>query len=106
MRQYQPITQNLDIAEIETSLASVVSRVAGNDARVVVEKHGEPVAAIISIEDLRRFAQLEAARERDFAVFDRIEAAFADVPVSEVEAEADRAIARVRADARAGSTNE
>ncbi|MFT4037531.1 MAG: type II toxin-antitoxin system prevent-host-death family antitoxin [Thermomicrobiales bacterium] len=106
MRQYEPITQNMDIAEIESSLANVVSRVTGNDARVVVEKHGQPVAAIISIEDLRRYAQLEAARKNDFAVFDHIEAAFSDVPASEVEEAVDRALANVRASTRGGSSHE
>lgn len=99
MRQYKSLMQNLDTADIEESLASVVTRASGNVARVVVEQHGKPVAAIISIEDWQRFARLEAEREKQFAVFDRIEAAFADVPAEEIEAAADRAIAKVRANA-------
>jgi prevent-host-death family protein len=106
MRQYKPVTQNMDIAEIEDSLASVVNRVSGNDARIVVEKHGKPVAAIISIDDMRRFARLEETHKDEFAVFDRIEAAFAEVPTEEIEAAADQAIAKVRANARAGNARE
>lgn len=105
MRDYKPVTQTMDIGEIEDSLATVVTSVSRNDARVVVERHGQPVAAIISIEDLRRFAELQKAKEDELAVFDRIEAAFADVPAEEIEAAADRAIARVRASARAGSAD-
>ncbi len=103
MRQYKSVMQNLDTADIEDSLASVVTRVSGNDARVVVEQHGKPVAAIISIEDLRRFAELEKEREDPWAVLDLARAAFADVPDEEIEAEFDRVIAEVRAQARAGT---
>lgn len=103
MRQYKSVMQNLDTADIEDSLASVVTRVSGNDARVVVEQHGKPVAAIISIEDLRRFAELEKASEDPWAVVDLVQATFADVPIEEHQAEVDRVIAEIRAQARAGA---
>lgn len=106
MRQYKPVTQNMDIAEVEDSLASVVTRVSQNDARVVVVKHGEPVAAIISIEDLRRFAEMEMADRDPWAVIDRVQAAFADVPIEEHEAEIDRVIAEIRAEARAEAAHD
>ncbi|MFN8678240.1 MAG: type II toxin-antitoxin system Phd/YefM family antitoxin [Thermomicrobiales bacterium] len=103
MRQYKSDLQDLDTVDIGDSLASVVTRVAGNDARVVIEQHGKPVAAIISIEDWRRFTRLEAEREKRFAVLDEARAAFAGVPAEEVEAEFDRALAEVRAKARTGA---
>lgn len=106
MRQYTSDLQNPDIVDIEDSLASVVTRVAGNDTRVVVEQHGKPVAAIISIEDWQRFARLEAEREKRFAVLDEARAAFAGVPPEEIEAEFDRALAEVRAKARTGAARD
>ena len=104
MRQYKPTTQNMDIAEIEDSLATVVSRVAQDDARVVVERHGEPVAAIISIDDLRRLSALEQSEEDPWAVIDLAQVVFADVPLEEHEAQVSRVIAEVRAEARAGTS--
>ena len=104
-RQYKTVLQNLDTVDIEDSLASVVTRVSGNEARVVVEQHGKPVAAIISIEDLRRFAELEKASEDPWAIVDLVQAAFADVPIEEHEAEVDRVIAEICAEARAGAAH-
>jgi prevent-host-death family protein len=108
MRDYQPepVTQILDLADFDEALTSVVAQVSRREARVLVEEHGEPVAVIISIDDMRRFSRLEDSNKERFAVFDRIEAAFADVPIDEIETEADRAIAAVRANARAGAANE
>lgn len=108
MRDYQPEpeTQILDLADFDEALTSVVAQVSRHETRVLVKEHGEPVAAIISIDDMRRFARLEENIKDKFAVFDRIEAAFADVPAEEIEAAADRAIAKVRADARARADRE
>lgn len=108
MRDYQPepVIQILDLADFDESLTSVVAQVSRREARVLVEEHGKPVAAIVSIDDMRRFSRLEENSREKFAVFDRIEAAFADVPVDEIEAEADRAIAAVRTNARAEAANE
>jgi hypothetical protein len=52
-------------------------------------------------EDTRQTAGLVVSQEDPWAVIDRVQAAFADVPVEEIEAEFDRAIAEIRAEARA-----
>lgn len=49
----------------------------------------------------RQPAEPGASQEDPWAVIDRIQAAFADVPIEEIEAEFDRAIAEIRAEARA-----
>jgi len=54
---------------------------------VLVEKSGIPVAAIISAEDFKRLARLEAERNRDFAILDEMREAFKDVPLEEIERE-------------------
>lgn len=108
MRDYhlEPITQSLDLADFDEALTSVVEQVSRQETRVLVEEHGEPVAAIISIEDLRRFAELEKAAGDPWAVIDLVQAAFADVPIEEHEAEVDRVIAEVRAEARVGAARD
>jgi prevent-host-death family protein len=98
-----PMTQTMKISVVKKNLSSVVNEVYRKETRVLVEKSGIPVAAIISAEDLRRFSQLEREREERFAVIDRVREAFADVSPEEIEAETDRIIARNRAAARAAA---
>jgi hypothetical protein len=68
---------------------------------VLVEKSGIPVAAIISAEDFKRLALLEAERNNDFAILDEMREAFKDVPGEEIEREVARAINQVRKENRA-----
>ncbi len=96
MREQEPMTQTMKISDVKNALSSVVNKVYRNETRVLVEKSGIPVAAIISADDLKRFAQLEREREQRFAVIDRAREAFAGVPAEEIEAETDRIIARNR----------
>jgi prevent-host-death family protein len=97
MREQEVMTQTMKISDVKNTLSSLVTKVYRNETRVLVEKSGIPVAAIISAEDLKRFAQLEQEREQRFAVIDRVREACADVPAEEIEAETDRIIARNRA---------
>lgn len=89
-------TRSLNISVVKNTLSQVVNDVYRTDARVLVEKSGIPVAAIISADDLARFARLEQERDERFAVIDRARAAFADVPADEIEQATDRIIARDR----------
>ncbi len=100
MRQ-QPATETMKISEVRGQLNTLVNRVYRKETRVLVEKSGIPVAAIVSTEDLKRLDQLDAEREADFAVVDELREAFKDVPPEELEREAERAIAEVRAEMRA-----
>ncbi len=65
-----------------------------------MEKSGIPIAAIISIKDLKRLALMEMERERDFAILHEIGGAFADIPSEELESEVSRALTAVRHKAR------
>lgn len=96
MAEPKPAMETLTISDVETRLSSLVGRISRNETRVLVEQSGQPVAAIISIEDLQRFAQLEREREERFAVIDRMREAFKDVPPEEIEREAERSVAEAR----------
>jgi prevent-host-death family protein len=50
---------NIGIAEIRNNLADALNRAAYAGERVVLERRGKPVAAIVSIEDLELLEQLE-----------------------------------------------
>ena len=97
MREQQPMTHTMKISDVKNTLSKLVNAVYRKETRVLVEKSGIPVAAIIAADDLERFVRLEREREERFAVIDRVRDAFKDVPAEEIEAETDRIIARNRA---------
>ena len=60
---------NLAIAKIRSNLADALNRVVYGGERVILERRGKPIAAIISLEDL---ALLEAVEdEQDVAAAKR-----------------------------------
>lgn len=96
MRVQTPMTQTMKISDVKNTLSSLVNQVYRKQTRVLVEKSGIPVAAIISADDLARFAQLEREREERFVVIDRMREAFQEVPAEEIEREAERSVAAAR----------
>ena len=99
-------TKIIKISALKNSLSRVVNAVSNDESRMLVEKNGVPVAAIVSVSDLRRLVHYERisrepADEDPFAVIDRAREAFKDVPPEEIEQETDRIIARIRAENRA-----
>jgi len=93
-------TRTINASEARQQWSSLLKQVHQSQDRVIVERSGVPIAAIISAADLERLIRLEAERDRDFAVVDLMRAAFEDVPFEEIEREAAKAIAEVRADKR------
>ena len=51
--------EDISIAELRARLGDLVSRVSYNHDRVVITRHGKPVAAIISASDMEKFQELE-----------------------------------------------
>lgn len=104
MRDQCPQTQTMKISDVKNRLSSLVNEVYRHETRVLVEKSGIPVAAIVSADDLKRLSQLKQDRDALFAAIDRMREAFKDVPPEEIERETDRIIARNRAAARSAET--
>lgn len=100
MREAEPMIQTMRVTDAREHWSEVVSAVFRRQKRVVLEKAGIPVAALVSTEDLERLRRYDAERATDFAVLDRIAAAFADVPDDELEREVTKAVAEARADLR------
>ncbi len=90
MGERQPVTETMKISEVRGQLNTLVNRVYRKETRVLVEKSGIPVAAIVSTDDLRRLGQLDAERADRFGVIDKMRQAFAGVPDEEIERETDR----------------
>ena len=94
------MTQTLKASDVRSNWSQLLNKVFRNQTRVIVEKSGIPIAAVISAEDLARFIQLEEQRKERFKILDRMRDAFKDVPVEEVEREVSKAIKEVRAERR------
>ncbi len=92
-----PKTKTMKASEARQQFSQVINQVFREETRVIVEKNGIPVAAIISARDLEFFEYMEALRTEHFKVLDDTRAAFADIPDEELEREINRAIAEVRA---------
>lgn len=50
---------NISITKVRNNLATAVNRAAYAGERVVLERRGKPVAAIVSVDDLKLLERLE-----------------------------------------------
>ncbi len=97
----RPKTEVMKASDVRQHFSSVVNRVANEDARIIVEKNGAPVVAIVSATDLRRLEAFDARLAERRRLVERMRAPFHDVPSEEIEREAERAWAEVRAEMQA-----
>lgn len=104
MAATSPITDTMKMTDAKQQFSQVVNTVFLTRRRVLVEKGGIPVAAIVSTTDLERLNRLDAEWNQGFEIIDEIGAAFADVPAEAVEQETARALAEVRAEMQAEET--
>lgn len=96
MLEQSTTTRTIDISEVRKALSDLVDEVGHGKTRILIEKSGSPVAALISVADLDRLQALDRTREEHFKAIERFSQAFADVPVEEAEAEIARIIAEFR----------
>ncbi|MDQ3696295.1 MAG: type II toxin-antitoxin system Phd/YefM family antitoxin [Chloroflexota bacterium] len=104
MRQQQPTTQTMKISEVKRRFSALVNDVYREETRVLIEKSGIPVAALVSPADLDRLVRFDREREereRDFAIIDEMRESFKDVPPEEIERESIRIVAELRAEKEA-----
>jgi prevent-host-death family protein len=90
------MAQTINASTARQEWSKIINKVFREEARIVVEKSGIPVAAIISAEDLKRLDQLEKERADHFRILDEVKAAFRDISGVEIENQADQALTRVR----------
>jgi prevent-host-death family protein len=83
----------MKISEVKNSLSSLVNKVYRKETRILIEKSGIPVAALVSADDLSRLQQLDRDWEGGTRAFERISEALADVPIGELEDRIDQIIA-------------
>jgi prevent-host-death family protein len=97
MPEQEPMTQTMKISEVKSRLSSLVNEVYRKETRVLVEKAGIPVAALVSADDLDRLQPLDRDWDAGTHALERFSEALADVPVDELEAQIARIIAEGRA---------
>jgi prevent-host-death family protein len=90
------MTQTINASTARQEWSKILNKVFREETRIVVEKSGIPVAAIIPAEDLKRLDQLEKERVDRFRILDEVKAAFKDIPEAEIENETNKALKRVR----------
>jgi prevent-host-death family protein len=90
------MTQTITASTARQEWSKILNKVFREETRIVVEKSGIPVAAIIPAEDLKRLDQLEKERAERFRILDKVKVAFRDIPEAEIEKETDKALSRVR----------
>lgn len=100
----RPMTQTLNITLARSQLSALVGKAFRGESRVIIQKSGIPVAALVSAADLERLTLLEERQQADFAILDRMRAAFADVPPADLEREVTRTLAQARSERRSQVT--
>ena len=94
MSDQNPQTRTMPITEVKRALSRLVDEVQQGQTRVLIENSGFPAAALVSASDLERLAQLEQGKAERRRSLEAIGAAFADVPLEEIEAQ----LARISAE--------
>lgn len=100
MSHASPTVQTLQISEVKQELSTLVTGVSRQETRILVEKAGVLVAAIISPDDLERLNRLDEQDRHAWEVLDAMRAPFRDVPPEVIEREAGKAVAQVRRNRR------
>ncbi|MGE3797873.1 MAG: type II toxin-antitoxin system Phd/YefM family antitoxin [Thermomicrobiales bacterium] len=96
MAEQRVATQTMKISEVKTHLNSLVNKVYREESRVLVEKSGIPVAALVSAADLARLDRLDRERAERFAVLDEMRETFDGETPEATERETDRITAEIR----------
>ena len=99
-RQQELAAETVNVTEARRGWSALLDRVFRRESRVIIEKSGIPVAAVISYQDYEFFLQMKARRDQHFEALGEFSEAFKDVSPEEIEREVAKANAEVRAENR------
>jgi prevent-host-death family protein len=100
MPEKQPTTETMKISDVRAELNKLVNRVYRHETRVIVEKSGIPVAAVVSARDLERLRRLDDEDREAWETLEAMRAPFHDVPPEEVGRETARILEELRKEDR------
>lgn len=101
-----PMRKTVKASEARQQLPQLLNTVYRGDARVIVERSGIPVAAIVSPDDLEELSRLDQRRAEFAAVVTAMRESFAGVPEDEITTETRKAVAEVRTQMRRERTGQ
>lgn len=96
----EPMLDTMTVSQARQQFSETLNRVYRGEARVVVEKSGIPVGAIVSPADLADIEEMRRRRQELRAALAETRAAFAGIPEDEIERELEKAIAEVEDERR------
>ena len=94
---FERITKTIKASKVRQQFSQVLNQVFHKRVRVIIEKNGIPVAAIVSATDLKRLKNIEA--EENKAV-DEMRAAFSDFTEEQIIEDVAKVVEEVRAKRR------
>ena len=97
------MTQVMNASDVRQQWSKVLNKVFNTQTKIIVEKSGIPVAAVISAQELQRFSQMEKARNERFKALDKMRQAFRGIPSEKINQEVAKAITQVRITKRSKS---
>ena len=103
MRGREAVTERVAASEAKRNWSKVINRAFSGQVRFVVQKHGIPVAGIVSAHDVARLAELDAQWTEGHEILKRFGRAFRDQTAEEIEEAVAQAVAEVRAENRRGA---
>ena len=102
MVEYQPaVRRTADVSEVGEHVGTLIDELARGRVRLVVQRDGKDVAALVSTYDLERLEDLDRRAAEGFKVIEELHARFSHIDPEEIERDIAEAIAEVRAEARA-----
>ncbi len=100
MGEREPVLKTVTASEAREQWSALLNSVFERQARVIVEKSGIPMAAIISAHDLEQLNRAEERRRADVALLDASQAAFVGIPDEILDRTVSAALDQVRAQHR------
>jgi prevent-host-death family protein len=100
MPERQAASRTMKISEVKSRLNSLMNEIYRDETRILVEKSGIPVGAIVPISDLRRLDRLGALDDEAKAILEAMRAPFRGVPPEEIERETERIMSNIREENR------
>lgn len=100
MGEREPEILTVEASEARQAWTELLRAVSRCQARVVIERSGTPMAAIVSADDLAQLEKFEAERRRDVAILEAFGKPFKDAPDGELKAAVANAVSRARAEHR------
>jgi prevent-host-death family protein len=96
MREREPMTKTIKASEARQQFSELLNQVFKGETRVLVEKSGIPVAAIVSAPDLNKLQQLESQQAERIKLLERLRAGFADLSEEQIQREVAKIIEKQR----------